>query len=116
MARNSSRASASWWPTMTPRPVRPAREAIIPRRSTRRSAFAQPVVGRRGKYRIAARRLGRAVQGIGGRAPDRIVRCGPMRLQRRLVPVDLKEVIGVRVLLVVQHVEAKAARLILLGA
>jgi len=39
-----------------------------------------------------------------------------MRLQRRLVAVDLVEVIDVRVLLIVQHVEAQAARLILLGA
>src|SRR4030095_9262889 len=38
----------------------------------------------------------------------------PMRLQRRLVPVDLVEIKTVRILLVLDHVEAQAARLVLL--
>src|SRR5258707_710658 len=53
---------------------------------------------------------------IRGGAPDRVVRRRRMRRQRRLVPVNLEEVIDVRVLLVVQDVEAQAARLIPLRA
>src|SRR5204863_7717221 len=65
---------------------------------------------------IAARRLRRAIERIRRGAPDRVMRRGAMRLQRRFVPIDFVEVIDVRVLLVVQHIEAKAARLVPLGA
>jgi len=44
------------------------------------------------------------------------MRRGAMRLQRRLVAVHFVEIIDVRVLLVVQHVEAQTARLVPLGA
>jgi hypothetical protein len=39
-----------------------------------------------------------------------------MRLERRLVAVDLVEIIDVLVLPVLQHIEAHAARLVPLGA
>src|SRR5205823_10610867 len=65
---------------------------------------------------IAPGRLGRTVQRVRRGAPHRVVRRGAMRLDRRLIAVDLVEVVDVRVLLIVQHVEAHAARLISLGA
>ena len=44
------------------------------------------------------------------------MRCRAMRLERRLVFVDLVEIVGVLVLRVLQHVETGAARLVALGA
>ena len=79
------------------------------------SAFL-PIRGRGGKYSIATRRLGRAVQSVCGRPPNRIVRGCPVRFQRGFVPVNFKEVVDVRVLLVAQNVEAQAAWLIPFGA
>src|SRR5437867_9048152 len=64
---------------------------------------------------LAARRGGRPVQRVGRCAPDGVVRRGTMRLQRGLVLVDLEEVIGVLVLIVLQHVEPEAAGLVPLG-
>jgi len=65
---------------------------------------------------MTARRLGGAVQGVGRGAPDGIMRCGAVRLQRRLVAIDFVEVVDVRVRCVLEHVEAQTARLIPLGA
>src|SRR4029077_2123477 len=68
---------------------------------TRTSAFAAaPVLGRRRKDGIAPGCLRRAVQRVRSRAPDCVMRRGAMRLDRRLVAVDLVEVVDVRVLLV----------------
>ena len=75
-----------------------------------------PVFDRRGKYSIATRRLGGTVERVGGRAPDGAMGCGPVRLQRSLVPVNFEGVVNVLVLLVVKNVEAQAAWLIPLGA
>src|SRR5262249_32227292 len=77
------------------------------------SALCLPPVGAGGREdRPAAGRLGGAVEHVGDPAPDRVVRRVAMRLQRRLVLVHLVEVVDVLVLLVLQHVEAQAARLV----
>ena len=65
---------------------------------------------------MAACRLGRAVQGVRGRAPDGIVGGGAMRLQGGLVPVGFEEVVDVLVLRVLKNIEAQTARLVTLGA
>jgi hypothetical protein len=78
--------------------------------------FFRPVPRRRGEDRAAARRLRRAVQSVGGGAPDRIVGCCPMRLQCRRVTVDLEEVVDVLVLLILENVEARAAWFVALRA
>ena len=49
---------------------------------------------------MTARRPGRAVQRVRGRAPDGVVGRRPMRLQFCLVPVDFEEIADVLVLLV----------------
>src|SRR5271165_3885910 len=83
---------------------------------TRRRALSLPITGRRRKNRTTARRLRRAVQGVGSRAPDGIVRRHTMGFERRLIPVDFVKVIDVRVLLIMQNIEPQAARFIALGA
>src|SRR5262245_39767551 len=63
----------------------------------RRSLILEPVVGGGRKDGGTARRLGRAVERVGGGAPNRVMRRGTMRLERRLVLVDLVEIVGVLV-------------------
>src|ERR1051325_7223727 len=77
---------------------------------------AGPIAGVGREDALTAGRLGRAVERVGGGAPDGIMRRGPVRLQRRLVAVYFIEIIDVGVLPVVQHVEAQAARLVPFGA
>ena len=50
-----------------------------------------PIPGGRRKHSIAARRLGRAVERVSGRAPDGVVWRGPVRLQRSLLPVNFEK-------------------------
>src|SRR5579862_4059857 len=76
----------------------------------------EPVIRRGGEDRLATDGFGRAVERVGGGAPDRVMRRGAMRLQRGFVLVDLVEVVGVLVLRVLQDVEAGAAGLVALGA
>src|SRR5262245_9116671 len=75
-----------------------------------------PVAAGGREDRRAAGRLGGPVQRVRGRPPHGVVRHGAMGLQRGLVTVDLEEVVDVLVLLVLEHVEARAPRLVPLGA
>src|SRR6266849_5765893 len=83
--------------------------------SCRGDALFLPVVGCRGKDGLAARRLRRPVERVGGRAPDGVVGCRPMRLECGLISVSFVEIVDVLVLRVLQNVEAQAARLVPLG-
>src|SRR2546428_2854694 len=80
--------------------------------TTRGPLRLAPVGAVGGEYGLAARRGGRPVQGVGRCAPDGVVRRGTMRFERGLVLVDLEEVIGVLVLVVLQHVEPETAGLV----
>src|SRR5262245_6637964 len=82
----------------------------------RRELGLAPVGAVGGEHGLAARGLSRPVQRVGGGAPDRIVRSGAMRLERRLVLIDLVKVVRVLVLLVLQDVEPEAAGLVPFGA
>src|SRR5882762_6832027 len=66
--------------------------------------------------RRAAGRGRRTVKRVGGGAPHRVVGRRAMGLERRLVLVDLVEVVGVLVLRVLQHVEPETAGFVALGA
>src|SRR6185312_15959639 len=75
-----------------------------------------PVLRGRRKHGRAPRGLRGAVEGVGGGAPRGVVRHRAMRLECGLILVDLEEVIHVRVLLVLEHVEAVTRRFVALGA
>src|SRR5262245_56056547 len=66
------------------------------------------------EHGLAADGLRWAVEGIGRRAPYRVVRRRAVRLERGLVLVHLVEVVDVLVLRVLEHVEPEAAGLVLL--
>src|SRR5262245_13673403 len=68
------------------------------------------------EHGLAADRLRGAVEGVGRRAPHRVVRRRAVRLERGLVLVHLVEVVDVLVLRVLQHVEPQTAGLVLLRA
>src|SRR5262245_61659907 len=73
-----------------------------------------PAVG--GEDGLAASGLRRSVERVGGGAPHRVVGHRAVRLEGGLVLVDLVEVVDVLFLLVLQHVEAQASRLVALRA
>src|SRR5262245_42661681 len=85
-------------------------------RRSRRLALRRPVFLVGGEHGRAARGRRRAVEHVGYFLPGLVVRHRAVLLQRRLVLVDLVEVVDVLVLLVLQHVEAVAAGLVTLGA
>src|SRR5215472_10736449 len=80
------------------------------------AAALLPVRGLGGKHRVATDDLRRAVQRIQGVAENGEVWRAAVRLERGGVAIHLVEVVDVRILLVAQHIEAQAPRLILLGA
>src|SRR5438093_3972378 len=77
---------------------------------------SQPVLRIAREHGLAPRRLRGAFQRVGRRAPLRVVRRRPVRLQRRLVLVDLVEVVRVGVGGIFKDVETAAAGLVALGA
>src|SRR6185295_11762152 len=81
-----------------------------------RLALRRPVLLVGGEYRRAAGGRGRPVEHVGHFLPGLVVRHRAVLLQRRLVLVDLVEVVDAFVLLILQDVEAVAAGLVALGA
>src|SRR5262245_24682415 len=75
-----------------------------------------PVLRVARKHGLAPCWLRRAVERVRGGPPRGVVGRGPMRLQCRLVFVNLVAVVRVRVALVLQHVEAIAPGFVALGA
>src|SRR5882724_9608463 len=75
-----------------------------------------PVATLPGKDGGAAHGLRGPIEHICHATPHGIVRHGPMGLEGGLVLVDLIEVVDVRLLRVLQDIEAEAARLVTLGA
>src|SRR5262245_61294768 len=82
----------------------------------RSGGMTSPVCAGRGKDGLTPDRLGGPVEGVGCRAPDRVVWRGAMRLERGLIRVYLVEVVDVLVPLVLENVEAEACGLVALRA